>query len=102
MYKLLNIEELFLVQSFSHESKNAFIKDISSSIPLIQDPELSKKCKRLLLKVNDMTNEEFDFNNIPLENTEEIFCQHTPQLKQGACRNTDSLSCSERWKHSLS
>lgn len=64
MKTYLNAEELLLIQTFSHESKNAFVNDLSSSIPHIQDEELSAICKKLLLKVRNMTEEEFFFNNI--------------------------------------
>ena len=64
MKTYLNAEELLLIQAFSHESKNAFVNDLSSSIPHIQDEELSSICKILLSKVKKMTEAEFFFNDI--------------------------------------
>lgn len=61
-----NPEELALVQSFPHKTREEFLKELAKAIPKIEDSNLSESCSRLFLKVLYMSDQEF-ISNIPDE-----------------------------------
>ena len=55
----LNVEEMNLLFLFDTTSREAAIQDILSRLSFVDDEELEEICKQTVLKLEQMTDEEF-------------------------------------------
>ena len=55
----LNVEEMNLLFLFDTSSREAAIQDILSRLPFVADAELEDICEQTVLKLEQMTDEEF-------------------------------------------
>ena len=55
----LNVEEMNLLFLFDTSSREAAIQDILSRLPCVEDAELADICEQTVLKLEQMTDEEF-------------------------------------------
>lgn len=55
----LNVEEMNLLFLFDTSSREAAIQDILSRLPFVEDAELGDICEQTVLKLEQMTDEEF-------------------------------------------
>lgn len=49
-----------ILDIYVRKSRKEVIKDIETAMPLITDPELCDNCKSLLLKLQSMSDQDFD------------------------------------------
>lgn len=56
---MFTVEEMNLIQVMDHTNRRMTIFDIKRSIPTIEDKELKELCAKTLVKVTNMTDEEF-------------------------------------------
>ena len=55
----LNVEEMNLLFLFDTSSREAAIQDILSRLSFVEDAELEEICEQTILKLEQMTDEEF-------------------------------------------
>ena len=55
----LNVEEMNLLFLFDTTSREAAIQDILSRLSFVDDEELEEICKQTVMKLEQMTDEEF-------------------------------------------
>ena len=53
------VEEMNLIGVIDHRNRRVTMFDIKSSMPTIEDQELKALCAKTLVKVTNMTDEEF-------------------------------------------
>ena len=60
MDMMFTVEESNLICVFSGESRNGVIERIEKAFPYLEDPDMEELCRRVIGKLRDMTDEEFE------------------------------------------
>lgn len=56
---IFNVEEMNLIRVMDHTTRGMTMFDIKTTLPTIEDKELQELCAKTLVKVTNMTDEEF-------------------------------------------
>ena len=60
MDTMFNVEESNLICIFAGESRNEAIEDIERALPYLEDTDMAELSGRVIGKLRDMTDEEFE------------------------------------------
>ena len=56
---MLTVEEMNLVLSFTHNTRERILLELMKQLPLVTDPELKETCARLKSKLEKMSDAEY-------------------------------------------
>lgn len=56
---MFNVEEMNLIRVMDYTTRRMTMFDIKTTLPTIEDKELKELCAKTLVKVTNMTDEEF-------------------------------------------
>ena len=60
MDTMFTVEESNLICIYAGESRNEVIEDIKRALPYLDDPDMEELSSRMIGKLRDMTDEEFE------------------------------------------
>ena len=60
MDAMFTVEESNLICIYAEESRNEVIEDIKRALPYLDDPDMEELSSRIIGKLRDMTDEEFE------------------------------------------
>ena len=68
----LNVEEMNLLYMFDNSSRKAAVQDILDRFPFLENEELKEICQQTVMKLEHMTDEEFDSIDFTIYDEEEL------------------------------
>ena len=68
----LNVEEMNLLYMFDNSSRKAAVQDILARFPFLENEELKEICQQTVMKLEHMTDEEFDAIDFTIYDEEEL------------------------------
>ena len=68
----LNVEEMNLLYMFDNSSRKAAVQDILDRFPFLENEELKEICQQTVMKLEYMTDEEFDAIDFTIYDEEEL------------------------------
>ena len=68
----LNVEEMYLLYMFDNSSRKAAVQDILDRFPFLENEELKEICQQTVMKLEYMTDEEFDAIDFTIYDEEEL------------------------------
>lgn len=68
----LNVEEMNLLYMFDNSSRKAAVQDILDRFPFLENEELKEICQQTVMKLEHMTDEEFDAIDFTIYDEEEL------------------------------
>lgn len=60
MNMMFTVEESNLICVFAGEDRNGVIEGIERALPYLEDPDMEELCHRVIGKLRDMTEEEYE------------------------------------------
>lgn len=68
----LNVEEMNLLYMFDNSNRKAAVQDILDRFPFLENEELKEICQQTVMKLEHMTDEEFDAIDFTIYDEEEL------------------------------
>lgn len=68
----LNVEEMNLLYMFDTSSRKVAVQDILDRFPFLENEELKEICQQTVMKLEYMTDEEFDAIDFTIYDEEEL------------------------------
>lgn len=68
----LNVEEMNLLYMFDTSSRKVTVQDILDRFPFLENEELKEICQQTVMKLEHMTDEEFDAIDFTIYDEEEL------------------------------